>query len=153
MRQVAVRTVDVDDVEAGVGGAEGRLHVRALHAADAGEVELDRVGEHVGVVRDVLAPTGWRRVGLSSRAEPACHSSMPASAPCACMVAAVAARLAASSSSQRRTGCGTGFRSDAGSIEVISTFTAAQPPSAFMARNAAWEAGRSEPKPDECRTA
>jgi hypothetical protein len=62
------------------------------------------------------------------------------------------ARLAASSSSQIRVEK-TGQKSLLTLTSASSVQTAAHPPSAFMARKRAWEAGFSLPKPVQCGTA
>ena len=59
-------------------------------------------------------------------------------------VISCSARMSSSSHSRADT---YGVSSDSGLIEQYSVFTAAQPPSAFMPRNAACVHGFSTPKP------
>ena len=61
----------------------------------------------------------------------------------------MAPRFRASSSSQRRADI-SGSESAEGWTEQNSVFTAAQPPSAFIARMCAWAPGRSAPKLVQC---
>ena len=71
---------------------------------------------------------------------------MPASASCAWACSHITARFAASSSSQRRAET-YGLSSESGLTGAYSVHTAPQPPSAFIARCAAWANGLVEPSP------
>ena len=82
---------------------------------------------------------------------PPCHSSTPASAPCACTASVISRSDATSSSSHRREET-YGSSSEVGEIEQYSVHTAPQPPSAFMPRCAAWVNGFVTPNPVQCGT-
>ena len=133
-RQVAVGAVHVDDVEAGrARPPRGRRPV-ALHAADVRPSPWPserRGGSRWRAARGdrgrqaVLAAgrVGARVVELAARQ----------SAPCSCARSHVRASARRSSSSQSRAEM-KGVSSESGLIAQYSVQTAAQPPSAFMAR-------------------
>ena len=85
------------------------------------------------------------------RRSPPCQSSTPASAPWRCASSVISRSARTSSSSQSRAETD-GYSSVSGLIEQYSVHTAAQPPSAFMPRNAACVHGFSTPKPVQCGT-
>ena len=71
---------------------------------------------------------------------PPWNSSRPASAPWACTASAVSASAAASASSQMSAATA-GTSSESRDTGAYSTHTPPQPPSALIARNAAWVLG------------
>jgi hypothetical protein len=87
-----------------------------------------------------------RRYSRRGQWTPEWWSSQPASAPCSCARSHMSARLRRSPSSQRRAET-KGISSESGLTAQYSVQTAAQPPSAFMARWAACDHGFSVPKP------
>ena len=83
--------------------------------------------------------------------EPPWYSSSPARAPCAWIASAVSPSARASASSQMSAAIA-GVSSVSAAIGAYSTQTPPQPPSALMARNAAWVLGLTDPNPLACGT-
>ena len=97
-----------------------------------------------------LGASGGSRLSRTFAFAPPCHSSTPASAPCAC-TASVISRSAATSPSSHSRAETYGSSSEVGEIEQYSVQTAPQPPSAFMPRCAACVCGFVTPKPGAVR--